>query len=227
MSHYGTLHNFRFSNEADDIRGATLYDDEDQKLGMIVDLIFDHESGNVRYAIVDARSWFRGRYFLVPASHVASHDDERNEYRVDLTREQVKRLPAYEDGHLANDKKWRDYEENYRRALEAGTTSLAETGREHSFDQLPQAAIDELWTIEGDSRFNNQDLLTIGIELEEPGRQAPAESHRATASGSPLGARIGRRWLRFEDRLRNQLDSITGNCTACEERRRRRCKEAA
>lgn len=227
MAHYGTLHNFRFSNEADDIRGATLYDAQEQKLGIIADLIFEHESGNVRYAIVDAGNWFRGRFFLVPVRHISSRDEERNEYRIDLTREQVKRLPAYEEGWLANDKKWRDYEENYRRALDAATAALTKSGREHSFEQPPQEAIDEVWTIEGDSRFNNQDLLTIGSELKELGRQTPAESHSRRASDSPLGAHIGRRWLRFEDQVRDELDRVTGDCTTCTERRRGRWNEAA
>jgi PRC-barrel domain len=227
VAHYGTLHNFRFSNEADDIRGATLYDAQDQKLGMIVDLIFDHESGNVKYAIVDAGNWFPGRYFLVPAIHITSRDEERNEYRIDITREQVKRLPAYEEGHLANDKKWRNYDEKYRRALEAAIAGLVQTEREHSLDQPPQAAIDELWTIEGDSRFSTQDLLMIGSEVEEPGRQTSTESDTPRAAGSLLGARTGRRWLRFEDHVRDELDRITGDCTTCEELRRSRWKEAA
>jgi PRC-barrel domain len=225
MAHYGTLHNFRFSNEADDIRGATLYDAQNQKLGMIDDLIFDHQSGSVRYAIVDAGSWFRGRYFLIPASHIASRNEERNEYRVDLTREQIKRLPIYAESHLRDEETWRDYEETYGRALEAVIAALAETGPQYTLDQASQAAIDEPWTIEGDSRFNSQDLLAIGRDLDQ--RQKRSRIGGAAASESFLGARVGRRWSRFEDRIRDELDSITSTCTDCEELRRRRRREAA
>ena len=224
MAHYGTLHNFRFSNEADDIRGAALYDADGKELGMITDLIFNHESGNVRYAIVDASSWFRGRYLLVPTNHIFPREEERNNYRVDLTREQINRLPAYKESSLADDRTWGDYEDKYRQAIKAAIQAFAETGREHRFSQDQHDAIDEPWTMEGDSRFNSQDLLSIGSELEQR-KTKPAAAHGEM--GTPLGARIGRRWSRFEDRLREELGNITGDCTTCEELRRGRREKAA
>lgn len=53
MAHYGTLKDFRVADAAEDIRGSHLYGLEDEKLGKIDDVIFDHSTGNIRYVVVD------------------------------------------------------------------------------------------------------------------------------------------------------------------------------
>jgi uncharacterized protein YrrD len=67
MSHYGVLGNYRFQEAADDIRGTHLYGLQDQKLGKIEDVIFDHTTGNVRYVVVDTGGWLSTKEFIVPA----------------------------------------------------------------------------------------------------------------------------------------------------------------
>ena len=42
MPHYGTLKDARFADAADDIRGSHLHRLNDEKLGKIDDVIFDH-----------------------------------------------------------------------------------------------------------------------------------------------------------------------------------------
>ena len=42
-----------------DIRGAELYGAKDEKLGKIDDVIFDHTSGSLRYAVVDTGGWLQ------------------------------------------------------------------------------------------------------------------------------------------------------------------------
>ena len=65
MAHYGTLKDVRFATE--DIRGAHLYGLNDEKLGKIDDVIFDHSTGNIRYVVVDTGGWLSSKKFLVPA----------------------------------------------------------------------------------------------------------------------------------------------------------------
>ena len=48
MTHIGTLRDYRFTNvdeATDDIRGAKVYGLDDEKLGKIDDVIFDHATG--------------------------------------------------------------------------------------------------------------------------------------------------------------------------------------
>jgi len=52
MAHCGLLRNYRFSDSseaAEDIRGAKLYGVDDEKLGKVEDVIFDHSTGLIRY----------------------------------------------------------------------------------------------------------------------------------------------------------------------------------
>ena len=47
MTHCGLLRNYRFSDSseaAEDIRGAKLYGVDDEKLGKVEDVIFDHST---------------------------------------------------------------------------------------------------------------------------------------------------------------------------------------
>ena len=54
MAHYGTLRDFRFSEtDVDDVRGSSVYGTDDDKLGKIDDVIFDHSTGDIRYAVID------------------------------------------------------------------------------------------------------------------------------------------------------------------------------
>ncbi len=49
MAHYGLLRDYRFEDlgTEDDIRGANIYGRDDEKLGKIDDVIFDHSTGSI------------------------------------------------------------------------------------------------------------------------------------------------------------------------------------
>jgi uncharacterized protein YrrD len=67
MSHCGRLRDYRFEdlNTEDDIRGAAVYGRNDEKLGKIDDVIFDHSTGSIKYVVVDAGGWFSTKKLLV------------------------------------------------------------------------------------------------------------------------------------------------------------------
>jgi len=67
MAHYGTLKDTRIGEAADDIRASDLYDLNEEKLGRIDDVIFDHSTGNIRYVVVDTGGWLSSKKFIVPA----------------------------------------------------------------------------------------------------------------------------------------------------------------
>jgi uncharacterized protein YrrD len=80
MAHYGTLREFRFSDrDADDIRGSSVYGTDDDKLGKIDDVIFDHSTGDIRYAVIDTGGWLSTKKFIIPADRLrasAKHEDD-------------------------------------------------------------------------------------------------------------------------------------------------------
>ena len=100
MALYGNLRNYQFMKETDDIRGATLYGTGDEKLGKIEDIIFDQSNGDVRYVVVDAGGWLHTRKFLVPAGEIMTREEGDNDFQVNMTKEQIERLPEYKEEEL-------------------------------------------------------------------------------------------------------------------------------
>lgn len=113
MTQLGTLRDYRFSSDIDDVRGATVYGPDLDVLGTIADVIFDRETGYVRYAIVDTGGWLASRKFLVPAEQVQPHPENREEFLVELTREQVQRLPVFSEELIESEDRWREYEQKF------------------------------------------------------------------------------------------------------------------
>lgn len=117
MPHYATLKDYQFKDRVDDIRGETLYGVDDDKLGTIEDVIFEHGTGAVKYCVVDTGGWLSSRKFLVPAERIHSFDRDPNALQVDLLKEHIERIfPAYDEKSLNRQEDWRDYEDRYQRA---------------------------------------------------------------------------------------------------------------
>jgi hypothetical protein len=308
MVHYGTLRDFRFSNDVDDIRGVALYGSNDEKLGKIDDVIFDHQSGGIKYVVVDTGGWLHSRRFMIPSDRIEMRGDKEDEYRVNLSKQQIETFPAYDETHLRDQKKWKDYEERYRKAsgwTEAGVlhqqdttriitpdpatvspnaphiragdhveglepnklprqgagpmntsatawgqtpenTRLQETGvarpREGSNQLVSdyagtsksagerKTADDVPRTVEGDALFNEEDVHHLELRHEDPDdldRSSRIEGGGSGGSGSYLGAHVGRRWSRFETRLKEERGRITSNCTVCDSLKNRHREDVA
>src|SRR5690349_7379570 len=122
MAHLGTLRDFRFDNQADDIRGAALYGRDNQKLGKIDNVIFDHTTGQLRYVVVDTGGWLTSKHFLVAPERIRARSNKEDEYLTDLSKKQIETLPAYDESNLQDEKRWESYEGNYRRAAKLDET---------------------------------------------------------------------------------------------------------
>ena len=68
----------------------------DGGIGHIDDFLFDEQSWEIRYAVVDTRNWLPGRLVLVSPRSIKSVDWNDRRAHVGLTREAVKASPAYE-----------------------------------------------------------------------------------------------------------------------------------
>ena len=126
MAIYGNLRDYRFSKEVDDIRGADVYGVNDEKLGEIDDVIFDSRSGELRYVVVDTGGWLTDRKFLVDALQLTIREEGDEDYHINLTKEQVERLPAYDEEKLASEDQWTEYERRYSKSLSDGPVLHAE-----------------------------------------------------------------------------------------------------
>lgn len=115
MAHFGTLRDYQFAQNAGDIRGAELYGANDEKLGKIDDVIFDHTSGSLRYAVVDTGGWLHSKKFLVPTNQIFARLKHEDDFAVNLTKEQIERFPVYDDKTTERHKDFRDYEQRYHK----------------------------------------------------------------------------------------------------------------
>ena len=122
MAIYANLRDYHFSEEVDDIRGSAIYGVDDEKLGKIDDVIFDSNSGELRYLVVDTGGWLKSHRFIIPARQVRVAPDRngKDHYYVSLTKEQIKKFPPYDEKLLERDEHWDDYERRYEAAWSMG-----------------------------------------------------------------------------------------------------------
>jgi sporulation protein YlmC with PRC-barrel domain len=190
MPHYGTLRDYKFKEDIDDIRGSDLYGARgDEKLGEIDDVIFDHTETRIQYIVVDTGGWLKSQKFLVPATHLRGHSEDPDAFRVDLDKEQIERFPPYDEKVLESEKDWKAYEnrylESWRHARDIGGTELAMAG-EIGTDPQP----------------------------ERTGRQM------SSTTPMRAGATHAERWSRFENLMHRHRADLLQRCNICERDRR-------
>jgi uncharacterized protein (TIGR02271 family) len=109
----------------DDIKGYEVYSATDEKVGGIYDALVD-ETGRFRYLVIDTGVWVFGKKVLVPIGRVRMDYDRRRVYITGLTKDQVERLPEYNDNMTVD----YDYEERvrgiYRPTATATTATMAQ-----------------------------------------------------------------------------------------------------
>jgi sporulation protein YlmC with PRC-barrel domain len=207
MAHYGTLRDYRFADTdeaAEDIRGAGVYGRDDEKLGKIDDVIFDHGSGSVRYVVVDTGGWLSSKKFIVPPDRLRSSSKHKDDFAVDLSKEQIERFPRYDDSDLGSDENWTKYEERYKAAWEDGPVQHRK-GSDRDITPTPAEMPAEPGSIGSQ--------LTPSERAEVNSRIIPAGDDEMTIQQGATG--IGSRWLTFESRLRQRRRDITRSCTTC------------
>src|SRR5581483_5622881 len=90
MAHFGNLGSRQVSGDVQDIRGTVLRDSNDQKLGTVDDLIFDHDTMEIRYLVLDSEGWLQGGRFLLPVERVSADRNHEDGLTTDATRCEIK-----------------------------------------------------------------------------------------------------------------------------------------
>jgi sporulation protein YlmC with PRC-barrel domain len=206
MPHYGLLRDYRFDDlgTEDDIRGANVYGRDDDKLGKIDDVVFDHSSGEIRYVVIDTGGWFSHKKFLVPRHRLHSSSEHDGDFAVNLDKAQIEALPRYQESDIESEDKWENYEKRYDEAWHAGPVQHRK-GSDHDVTPTPEEMPAEPGSIGSQ--------LSPSERAEISSRIIPAGSDEVTISSSAVG--IGSRWLTFEQRLRQRRRDITRACTTC------------
>jgi len=203
MANYGMLQNYRFDDEAEDIRGSKLYGFDDEKLGKIDDVIFDHSTGLIRYVVVDTGGWLKTKKFIVPSERLRASAKHENNFTSDLTKAQVENFPPYSDTDLESDEQWSDYEGRYRSKWESDPVMhRAETDR-----NITPTAQQTAGKSASARVGNSLAAGAAGIEdteFIEPGFAAGT----STVEIDNTAVGIGPRWDTFQDRLRERRKEV-------------------
>lgn len=196
MAHVGTLRDYEFASEAEDIRGSKLYGNDNEKLGTIDDVIFDHGTGEIRYVVVIAEEWLDNRKFLVPGNRLSPSAENEDDFSVPLSKEQVERLPAFDEKTLERNEDWSNYERKYNLVWEEEPVMHIK-GTDRVLIQ-PHAMEESAGSDGGTA------------ELRSPMGTSPGEASAKTTSA------IRRRWQTFEDTLRNNRAALLERCGVCQ-----------
>jgi hypothetical protein len=199
MAQHGMLRGYRFADVGEDIRGSKLYGLNDEKLGKIDDVIFDHFTGLINYVVVDTGGWLSTKKFIVPVDGLRVSAEHKDDFAVDLNKQQIESLPPYDDSHLESDEQWNDYEGRYRSKWEAdpvmhrvGTdrnitpTTPQMPGNSLSAGTADSAAIEDTGAFETGGFAAGTDTVAISV--------------------GAMG--IGPRWDTFQNRLRERRKEV-------------------
>jgi hypothetical protein len=218
MAQCGMLRDYRFTNDADDIRGSKVYGLNDEKLGKIDDVIFDHSTGNIRYIVVDTGGWLSSKKFVVPVEHLHTSAEHHDDFAVDLSKRQVEALPPYQESHLESDELWADYERRYRAQWKADPVMhRAETDRnitpttyQMEGNRSSEAASQGVPLASNTAGKAPEPL--VDPSMEDTGAFETGDFAAGTDSvyidSNAMG--IGPRWDTFQERLRERRKEVVG-----------------
>jgi hypothetical protein len=226
MAIYGNLRDYHFDQGVDDIRGADVYGVDDEKLGEIDDVIFDSNTGDLKYVVVDTGGWLSSRKFLVDALRLTIREEGDEDYYINMTKEQIERLPEYDEERLKSDQDWGDYESRYSKSIDDGPVMhvtdsthmiTPEPSQVESVGTAGSSAIDPAAatprriardlprfgaTSTPDSGLTGASSLNANNELE------PASPLASATTPERRGTDRGRRFDDFQERLRREREEI-------------------
>jgi sporulation protein YlmC with PRC-barrel domain len=238
MHHYGTLREFKFTDNVDDIRGAELYGENDEKLGTIDDVIFDHSSGDIRYVVVDTGGWLTSSKFLVPANRISPYGREGKDFYASLDKERIKQFPEYDEDALKSEDKWANYENRYEAQWDEGPV-LHKEGGTRIITPEPQAGefegnTDPNYKPDLEMKSQQQPLNPITSNMtgnldtalprtrqsQDVERSTPLVDHQGERRMQDSGHTHGRRWTDFQERLRDSRNDVVSSCGLCAKERK-------
>lgn len=273
MPHYGVLHDYKFE-DVQEVRGGDVYGVNNEKLGTVDDVIFDHSTGEIHYVVVDTGGWLSSKKFLVPLNRIQPYGNREDKFYAELDKERIQMLPEFNPDALKSESTWADYRKQYHERWNQGTVMYnKDTGRivTPPSDQVPGGRTKPL-TEEGKRSLmrdftpaklgKEDDLLGVAssgddvtlrpqkpsmagredVQMEQeaektaggprvgtprpadqPGLQEPGvyilervpEEEKKSDLNEPLNANYGRRWIDFQQKLREGRDKVVGGCPLC------------
>jgi len=119
MPHYGILRDHKME-DVDDLHGADVYGVNDEKLGTIDDVIFDHSSGDIRYIVLKTGGLLSRKKVMVPANRVEPYGNHDDKFYAELDKERLEMLPEFREETMKAQSDWSTYERDYEKRWNDG-----------------------------------------------------------------------------------------------------------
>jgi hypothetical protein len=241
MAHYSTLQDFQFDTDVDDLRGATLYGEGGANLGRIDDIVFDHQTGDITHLVAKEE---HGRCVLVPVSMVRPAIANDRDLQCDLSREDMDRLPAFDDKMLKHDEEWKHYMQLHRQVLkDRNKAAEREYDREWTDDPVEHKTDDvahlitpvdveptsNVTPIDRGRRRRNEDdyvpdltpqrlapVFTNTAQTPDKLNMVPHAEHSRGPAAEYQTAGLGVKWNGYQEMIRRELPTLRGACETCE-----------
>ena len=178
-------------NSLSHIDEYSVYADGDDKVGSVEDGLFDSDTGQFRYLIVDTGVWIFGKKVLLPIGAARFDNSEQRVYVEGLTKDQVEDLPEYDGSVSSVDY---DYEERVRGVYRGAVGSSAAVGTSAAVGDTAAVNTRENYTADSyDYHEHDADLYTAGqnaqsIRLYE--ERLVAGKERVRAGGVRVGKHV-------------------------------------
>jgi hypothetical protein len=220
-AHYGTFKDALVAEAGEDVRRSRLYGLNDEKLGKIDDVIFDHSCGEFHYVVVDARGWLDRKKFLVPAERLRASAKHRNDDDADVSKRQIGSFAQYNESDPESETRWRGYEERYRAKRVANPVMhRAETDR-----NLTPTSKQTTGNLESESAAEQAHGRPVPVKpvASSSERTDWDAAERPTERAVPAGTdsvvidntAVDGRWDTFQSRLRERRKEAVARCRTC------------
>ena len=227
MAHYGSLGTQRVSDDIRDIRGTTVRGADGTKLGNVNDVVFDHDTMEIRYLVVDSSGWLEAGTFLLPADLVSADPDHEDGLATGVGKEQIKKSPAYDERSLHSADEWKKYEQIFKRYWDEQPVMHIK-GSDRIITPPEESISAESSSVSqgsgsGNRRVNPADLFPRRISnvFSDPAPGAgkvtlrPESVARAEGAASGVTLLKPRWWEFFENYLRENKSDIQSKCSQC------------
>lgn len=101
MAHLGSLGTQSVSGDVHDIRGTIVRGSDGVELGKVDDVLFDHDTMEIRYLVVDGAGWLEAETFLLPADLVFTDENHEDGLATGVTKSRSRTLRNISGGHRA------------------------------------------------------------------------------------------------------------------------------
>jgi sporulation protein YlmC with PRC-barrel domain len=225
MTHCGSLGTQDVSDDIRDVRGTVIRGPDGEQLGTLDDVVFDHDTMEIRYLVVDSGNRLEAGTFLLPADRVATDENHQDGLATGVTRQEIENSPPYDRNALRSDGEWKKYEQNFKQYWEEkpvmhikGTDRIIVPP-----DAAPPAPVSSKRSSSTSREVSAAELFPRRISevFSDPAPGAgkvtlrPESVARAETAASGVALLKPRWWDAFENYLRENKGDIQSQCPQC------------